>query len=138
MIAAVIEGVRPLTNNVRGRGGWQVHKSEEDQLVNLAQADARQRHGRARTSITPPVVVTLVVSPPERDAAGRRRAATGYPDLDGYSPTLKRMLDGAVRAGLLTDDNPTVVTEVRTRQATPGPRWRLELHITPDLWEAFT
>jgi Holliday junction resolvase RusA-like endonuclease len=137
MIAAVIEGVQPLLANVRSRSGWAVHRAAEDQLEALAEADARVRRNRA-APIPAPVVATLIVSPPTHDRAGRRRAPTSYPDLDGYSPTFKRMLDGVVRAGVIANDQPTIVTEVRTRQTQPGPQWRLELHVTPDLWEAFT
>lgn len=109
MIAAVIEGIRPITANEKHRG------------------DARARRGR-KARVQGPVVVTLVVTPPDR----RRR------DLDGLAPTLKRMLDGIVRAGVIRDDSDDVVTEVRIRRTVKGTDWRLELHVTPDLWEALT
>jgi Holliday junction resolvase RusA-like endonuclease len=128
MLAAVIEGVSPLLANVRARSGWATHKAAEDQLRDLARADALQRR-RRRPRIQAPVVATLIVTPPAHDRAGRRRNPDTYPDLDGYQPTLKRMLDGIVLAGVILDDRPTVVTEIRTRQTAPGAQWRLELHL---------
>jgi hypothetical protein len=120
-LVAVIEGVAPLTANARGRGGWAQHRAAEKQLLELALADAFVRRGGRDFVLPAPFAAVMVVTPPDRI----RR------DLDGLAPTLKRMLDAAVYARWIPDDNTDVIGAIAIRTTPPGPRWRLELHLEP-------
>lgn len=120
MIVCALDDMRPLTANDVSRASWRSHHDRKAAIRDAAWDDARARRGR-RPRLTGPFIATLIVTPPDR----RRR------DLDGFAPTLKRMLDATVMAGVIEDDSARIVSEVRIRTRPPAGQWRLELHLDP-------
>lgn len=116
-------GVAPVTANQVLRASWRTHHGVSADLRELAWADCRARRLRMFDG---PVAVTLEVHPPDR----RQR------DADGLFPTLKRCLDGAVRAGALRQDDARWVPEVAIRVLPPASTWRLRLLADPMRVEA--
>lgn len=97
---------------------WRIARDWRDATYWLAKAERIPALGSATVDIT----VHL--------AAGRRADAANYPS----GPSVKGILDGLVRAGVIADDSGTYLQlgEVRTRALEGGrPRVVLELRAKP-------
>ena len=102
---------RALLPNVRrkGVGGahWSVQAQETQALRWAAKAAAVNTRGIVR--IDYPVIVSYEVVWPRVRYGGKRP----FPDHDAIPSSCKAILDGFVDAGLLVDDSPAYVVEVR-------------------------
>jgi hypothetical protein len=98
------------------RGGWRVHASKTKAWRSATRLIVHTLH-RGTTPMPGPVEVTCVV----------HRTTNVRSDAPNVAPTLKACVDGAVDAGLLTDDNDSVIKRTVFERGPNRPRPALTL-----------